>query len=248
MTAADPLDRPVHGGIPSHGRLNKAYQVRAALLGMVDSLAEEQPIPGERQLAEELSVSRATVRQAVRDLLLEGRLTRRGRHTVAAGPKLVQPLALSSYTEGIRSQGKRPGRIVVGVNVLSAGAATAVALGLGAGDSLVHLERILLADDERVGLESTYLPHSRFPGLLSDFVPAESLYAYFRLQGVVLAEAEERIETVLPAPREAQLIGISPSLPMLLLNRTSRDEDGVPVERVRALYRGDRFSFTTRLR
>lgn len=34
---------------------------------------------------------------------------------------------------------------------------------------------------------------------------------------------------------------------MLLINRVSRDREGHPIECVRSLYRGDRFSFTTRL-
>ena len=40
------------------------------------------------------------------------------------------------------------------------------------------------------------------------------------------------IETVLPSPR---------------LNRRSLDTDGRPIEMVRALYRGDRIAFETRL-
>jgi len=115
------------------------------------------------------------------------------------------------------------------------------------GAPVLHLERLLLADDERVGLESTYLPTDRFPSLMAEFDPCTSLYAYLRAVGVVFAEADERIETVLAAPREVVLIGTAPALPMLLLNRITRDASGCPIERVRSLYRGDRFSFTARL-
>lgn len=34
---------------------------------------------------------------------------------------------------------------------------------------------------------------------------------------------------------------------MLLIHRLSRDTEGRPLERVRTLFRGDRFSFTTHL-
>jgi GntR family transcriptional regulator len=34
-------------------------------------------------------------------------------------------------------------------------------------------------------------------------------------------------------------------MPMLLLNRRSLDTQGVPIELVRALYRGDRIAFET---
>jgi DNA-binding GntR family transcriptional regulator len=40
----------------------------------------------------------------------------------------------------------------------------------------------------------------------------------------------------------------NPAAPMLLLNRVARDAAGRPIERVRSLFRGDRFSFVTTLR
>jgi GntR family transcriptional regulator len=52
---------------------------------------------------------------------------------------------------------------------------------------------------------------------------------------------------VLPLPREAALLESNTAMPMLLLNRRSLDVDGRPIEMVRALYRGDRIAFETRL-
>jgi GntR family transcriptional regulator len=105
-----------------------------------------------------------------------------------------------------------------------------------------------LADDERVGLESTYLTAARFPTLMDVFDPEQSLYACLREKiGVIFDGAEERVETVLATPREALLIGTHPALPMLLMHRVSWGPDGVPFERVRSLFRGDRLSFETRL-
>jgi GntR family transcriptional regulator len=85
------------------------------------------------------------------------------------------------------------------------------------------------------------------PRLDADFDPDSSFYGYLTAQGIAFGDADERIETVLATPREALLIGTPPALPMLLIHRVSRDTDGGPLERVRSLYRGDRFSFTTHL-
>jgi len=243
------LAGPVRAGVPEHGRVPKYYTVKTALAAVLDELGEGGSLPAERDLAAEFGVARETVRQAIRELLIEGRVRRQGRGTVVAGPKLVQPLSLVSYTEGVRRQGRTPGREVIGTELLPADTSLAEALDISPGDPVLHLERVLLADSERVGLESTYLPKARFPRLLDEFDPETSLYAFLREQlGVRFREAEEQIETVLASPREALLIGTSPALPMLLLNRISRDKDGRPIERVRGLYRGDRFSFTTILR
>ncbi|MGW2279458.1 GntR family transcriptional regulator [Streptomyces sp. NPDC001770] len=239
---------PIRSGIPEHGRIPKYYAVKARISLLLDELGEGGLLPTERELALRHEVSRETVRQALRELLLEGRLRRQGRGTVVAGPKLEQPLSLASYTEGVRRQGRRPGRHLIGLERFPCPAALAAEIAVPRGEPVWHMERVLLADDERVGLESTYITAARTPGLDTEFDPDSSFYAYLadRL-GISFGSADERIETVLATPREALLIGTPPALPMLLLHRLSRDADGRPLERVRTLYRGDRFSFTTRL-
>ncbi len=246
MPSPPPL-AAVRAGVPEHGEPPKYYQVKRKIDAVLDELGPGTPLPTERVFADRFGVSRMTVRQAIRELRLEGRVQRSGRSSVAGRPKLVQPLTLASYTEGVRRQGHRPGRRLVVLEQLPATPALAAALRIAPGAPVFHLERLLLADDEQVGLESSYLSAARFPALGDEFDPATSLYAYLRTHGVALADADERIETVLASPREVQLIGTSPALPMLLLNRITRDQAGRPVECVRSLYRGDRFSFTAHL-
>ncbi|MFE6283222.1 GntR family transcriptional regulator [Streptomyces sp. NPDC057877] len=238
---------PVRRGIPEHGRIPKYYAVKARLDRLIEELGEGGALPTERDLSERYDVARETLRQAIRELVLEGKLRRHGRGTVVAGPKLEQPLSLASYTEGVRRQGRTPGRDLVTLDRFPCPEALAAETGLTRGEPVWHLERVLRADDERVGLESTYVAVARVPRLDTDFEPDSSFYAYLRAQGIAFGDADERIETVLATPREALLIGTPPALPMLLIHRVSRDADGRPLERVRTLYRGDRFSFTTRL-
>ncbi|MET7620446.1 GntR family transcriptional regulator [Streptomyces sp. NPDC005408] len=239
---------PVRSGIPEHGRIPKYYAVKAHISLLIEELGEGGLLPTERDLAVRYEVSRETVRQALRELLLEGRLRRQGRGTVVAGPKLEQPLSLASYTEGVRRQGRTPGRTLISLDRFPCNDALAADIGAARGEPVWHMERVLLADDERVGLESTYVSVARVPRLDADFDPESSFYAYLceRL-GIAFGDADERIETVLATPREALLIGTPPALPMLLIHRVSRDTAGKPLERVRTLYRGDRFSFTTHL-
>ncbi|WP_103339632.1 GntR family transcriptional regulator [Amycolatopsis sp. CA-126428] len=234
-------DGPVLDGIPEHGRVPRYYAVKVELLAVIAELGEGAVLPTERELCERFEVSRATVRQAVAELVLEGRLSRRqGSGTYIAGPKLVQPLA----TESRRRPGIRPGRRAITLERRVAGSALGADLQVPSDAEVFHLERVLLAGEERVGLESTYLLASRCPDLLDAFAPDQPLSEQL---GVEPAGAEERVETVLATPREAMLIGTNPALPMLLTHRISWGPDGVPFERVRSLYRGDRLSFTTRL-
>ena len=232
---------------PHTTRVPKVFLVRTEIDAILADLDEGDPVPSERDLATRFGVARETVRQALRELLVEGRIRRRGRGTVVSRPKLTQPLSLRSYTEGAISLGRTPGRILVTWEDVAADAETAADLELEPGTHVMHLERVLLADGERIGLESTHLPLHRFGGLRGSYDPTTSLYAAIRATGVELAGARERIETVLAAPREAGLLECTTALPMLLLHRRSVDADGAPIERVRSLYRGDRVAFEARL-
>lgn len=228
--------------------MSKAYRVRTEIEAILDRLGEGDPVPPERELAARFEVARETVRQALRELLVQGRIRRQGRGTVVSRPKMVQPLSLRSYTEGAIGLGRRPGRLLVGWDDVPADPETAAALDIPPGDTVMHLERVLLADDEKVGLESTYLTPARFGGLRATYDPTTSLYAAIRASGVTFGSAVERIETVLASPREAALLECTTALPMILLHRRTVDADGAPIERVRSLYRGDRMAFETHLR
>ncbi|MHA3024482.1 GntR family transcriptional regulator [Mycobacterium sp. BMJ-28] len=226
---------------------SKPHMVRTGVDEILASLHEGDAVPPERELAVRFGVARETVRQALHELLVEGRIERRGRGTVVAAPKLVQPLSLRSYTEGAAERGRTPGRLLVGWADQRAGPELAAALEISPASTVMHLERVLLADGRRIGLESTYLPAKRFTSLRKTFDPATSLYAAIRATGVEFGTATERIETALASPREAALLESTTAMPMLLLNRRSVDTDGVPIETVRALYRGDRIAFETNL-
>jgi GntR family transcriptional regulator len=139
--------------------------------------------------------------------------------------------------------GRKPGRILVAFEDVEATSDLASALGVAEHEAVMHLERVLLADGQRIGLESTYLPRHRFGHFTETFDPTTSLYAAIRATGVRFGSAVERVETVLASPREAGLLESTTAMPMLRLYRRSLDTANRPIEVVRSLYRGDRVAF-----
>ena len=118
---------------PQTTRVPKVFLVRTEIDMLLADLTEGDPVPSERDLATRFGVARETVRQALRELLVEGRIRRQGRGTVISRPKLTQPLSLRSYTEGAISLGRTPGRIVVGWEDIAADGETAADLELEPG-------------------------------------------------------------------------------------------------------------------
>ncbi|WP_187328475.1 GntR family transcriptional regulator [Rhodococcus sp. WS3] len=230
--------------VDTEPRMLKHQVVRKSLDSLLEGMSPGDPFPSERDLADAHDVSRETLRQAIRELLVAGRIERRGRTTVVAAPKVVLPLAIGSYTEAAREKGMSATRILVGWSTYSADAELAELLHIDTGAPVVQLERVFTTDDTRVGLETTRIPADRIPGLIETFDYRTSLYAELRTRGIIFGPVVDTIETVLPDAREAALLTVDTRTPMFLLNRTSYDDQGVPIEQRRSLYRGDRMTFT----
>jgi GntR family transcriptional regulator len=227
----------------------KYWALKQHLLDLLDALPPGSPIPTERALAGEFTVSRTTVRQALADLTAEGRLHRvQGKGTFAAEPKLAQRLQLSSYTEDMRKQGLKPSSKLLEVEELAVEGELSKLLAIRAGAKILRLRRLRLADSQPMALETTHLPLGRFRGLRKHITAGGSLYAVLREHyGVELERAEETIETSLAGPQEAEMLGADVGMPVLMLTRHSFATDGKPVEFARAIYRGDRYKFVTTL-
>src|ERR1700689_5567903 len=87
-------------------KLPKYYQVKRLLLEFTATMGRGSPVPPERERARSYGTSWTTVRQALAELVVEGRLLRmQGKGTFVAKPKVAQPLELARYTEGKRQHG-----------------------------------------------------------------------------------------------------------------------------------------------
>ena len=227
----------------------KYYVVKRHLLELIGTLPPGSLVPTERLLTTQLATSRTTVRQALSELVGEGRLVRRqGSGTYVAEPKVSWPLEMTSFTEQASASGHSASTELLDASREKASDEVALRLGLKPGAAVHRIERLRLVDETPMAVEASHLSAFAFPGLAKHLRRSESLYRVLRDEyGVVPVTAEETIETAAASPREAELLHTDTGSPMLVLSRHSFDADGTPVEWVQSWYRGDRYRFVTRL-
>ena len=237
---------PAADGSP---RQPKYYVVKRHLLELIGTLSPGSPVPTERVLTAQLGTSRTTVRQALSELVGEGRLVRRqGSGTYVAEPKVSWPLQMTSFTEQAHSFGYSVTTKLLDTAREKADEEVAGRLGIKTGAHVHRVERLRLVDHTPMAVETSHLPAARFPGLVAHLRRTNSLYRVLEDQyGVKVATADETIETAAASPREADLLNTDTGSPMLVLSRHSFEADGTPIEWVQSWYRGDRYRFVARL-
>ena len=107
------------------------------------------------------------------------------------------------------------------------------------GTNLLALQRVRMADDEPMAVETSTLIASLCPGLLERYDFArESLYNVLRRDyGLVLAYAEQTIEARQATREEADALHIPTGSPVLYMTRVTYSEREKPIEYVRSTYR-----------
>lgn len=229
------------------------HQIKEELLDEIKGgrLRPGQRVETEQALMARHGVSRATVRQALGQLIAQGYLeVRRGLGTYVAGPKIEQGLlGFYSFSREVERMGMRPGTRLLGLAVEPVPDAVAAALELAPGTPVTALRRLRLADDEPLIVETSYLPAERFPRLPEHDFDHQRLYDILTVDyGARPVRAREVFEPVLLSSEEAEVLGKRPGDPGLLIERTAFDADGRPVEFCRSVVRGDRCRYFVELR
>jgi GntR family transcriptional regulator len=198
-------------------------------------LTAGQQLPAEPELAQQLRVSRTTLRDAVRILVSEGTLQRRrGVGTFVSTNPLVNISEglelLSSTTNVIRSQGYEPGTSQSSFESVPASVELAQALNVEPGALLWHFSRTRTASGRPVIHCEEYVPADLLP---ADGMPADapdwSLYRALAGHNLAVTSAVCKILPVIADERLANCLHVSPKHPLLLLRQTHYAAGNQPV-------------------
>jgi len=227
--------------LPLHYQLEQAIQKEIAggrwLAG--------EMIASERELMRLANVSRATVRQAIGTLIQQGVLESvHGRGTFVARPKLEQKLqAVYSFSEQLRARGLSLQDRVLQRQTIPATPDLAALLGVETGERLIHLQRLRLLEGKPLLIESSYIPYSLCPGLLTDDL-WDSLYRMLTEKyDLPLVRSSDVLECVTADKAMAYHLQVPPGAPLMFVERVAYTRDELPVQVGRNHIRADMCRF-----
>ena len=221
------------------------FQVAQHLEHMIESgeLPMGTRLENEIDLADQLGLSRQTMRRAIEYLVGRGLLLRkRGIGTQVVQAKVTREVELTSLYDDLAKTGRNPSTTVVSFGTEPAPDALAAELGLAEGTPVYVFERLRFAGAEPLALMRNHVPEHLMRLSAAD-LEAQGLYNLFRANGIVMRIAKQSIGARAATAAEARALGERKGAPLLTMERSAYDEQGRAVEHGRHVYRASRYSF-----
>lgn len=241
--------RDILADINRSGPVPLYFQVSQKLQTAIESgaIPVGSRLENEISIAEQLGISRPTIRRAIQELVDKGLLVRRrGIGTQVVQSSVIRPVELTSLYEDMQNAHLEPGTTVLTHQVVPAKTSVAQALSLVPDTPVLLLRRSRSTDGVPFAILENYLP-IEFADISVGDLESRGLYQNLRSRGVTIRVATQRIGARRATSEEAELLEIDQRGPLLTMERVSFDQSGAPIEFGNHCYRPDMYSFETTL-
>jgi len=218
----------------------KYWQLKTVLTEALDSeFSVGEILPNERDLAARFGVARATLRQALEQLELEGRLQRRrGVGTTVAPPRMGVPVGAEQHTwPGAADDAWQP----ADCTLATPPAAVADLLETGHDRQVHTVRRSRVTHGRPVAAELLYVPDSSVPALSAIDAPSGAARARAvlrELQRLALEGQDQAVELGSAGAEDARELDRLPGAPVLVVTTRFHAEGRTAAVSV-ATYRAD---------
>ena len=226
------------------------YQLAQIINKQIDSgnFKPGQEIWSEDEMTRMYGISKTSVRRAIQELVQKGVIvTQRGKRACVTRPKISRGFpGLTSFSEDMRKRNLVPGAKVLSSKRLPPTPEIRINLQLDENAKVFQIKRLMLANDEPIGLHIVNLPETVWEsmGIEADYLNNRSLYqTLYDKGGFVIEEANETIEVGAADKEASKFLAIEIGFPILLMNRLVFTIEGLPIEHAINIYRSDRYSY-----
>lgn len=228
----------------------KYYQLAELLRNQIAEgvLNSGDQLPTEDVLCQTYTVSRGTVREAIRVLVNDGLIRReQGRGTFVAAPQQSAStfFTLSSFEDDMRRQERQPTSQVLAAEVIPATPEVAARLEISVNGPVLHIIRLQLADGQPVIHETRYLAQSLCPDLLNDDLETTSIHwLLIHKYGIPLVRMTHTVEASSLSEAQSELLQTEPGATAFFVDRltyTEKDGQKFPAVWYQAVYREDNY-------
>ncbi|WP_067929684.1 GntR family transcriptional regulator [Alicyclobacillus shizuokensis] len=210
-------------------------------------------IPSETELAQEMGVSRITVRQAIADLVSLGYLAKRqGKGTFLLRHKeSLTASKFRGFAEELRARGWQVRMDVRGVRMMTTyPQIVADHLRVQEPAQVIQIRRIAWVENEPVFRETSYLippPGAALDELQQHVDAYNHVYGFFEQHGVRISFGSQQISATRSVYEDMLELGIRSDEPILMIRRVTSDQTGTPVEFSEVRYASSRYQFEVNL-
>ncbi|MCW2919438.1 MAG: hypothetical protein JWN52_7506 [Actinomycetia bacterium] len=203
-------------------------------------------LPGERDLAGSLGVSRSTLRLALGRLADEGKLDRSSQRGWFVSRNVVgePPSTLQSFSEMARARGLSPQSKILLRRERPATFEEAEQLGIAPAARVLELRRLRSLDGVPVCLDSSVIVLAHTAELAVIDLTDRSLYETLEQAcGLRIARSSYTVRADASDEETAKLLEIAVGAPVLVGEEVTYTDDGTPILTGRMTYRSDAYRF-----
>ena len=205
-------------------------------------------LPPERELCQQLGISRVTLRKALTKLVDDGVLRPthgRGWYVAQTATAKEWPNSLESFSETAKRMGLEATSEVLHAEERSANLDEAKRLLIAPGTPIFRLERVRLLGGMPIALDTTKIALQLVPGIGDvDFAEA-SLYEELAKRDILPARVDAVIEAQEADAELARLLDLEVGKPLLVMRQVALDQSGHPLFASMIKYAGDRYRLRT---
>lgn len=203
-------------------------------------------LPTESSLQEAFSVSRVTVRQALR-LLTEEQIIEsiQGSGSYVKEERVNYDIyQLTGFYEKLADRNVDTHSDVRIFEVLKADVKLADKLAIAPDDKVWHVKRVRFIKQKPVNLEETWMPLAMFPDLTWEVMENSKYHYVEQIKKMTIDRSEQELAPVMPSQEAIAALALDPTRP--ILEKVSRGflKDGRVFEYSRNVFNSDDYKFT----